>query len=358
MENLDMIDRAFWRNQRVLLTGHTGFKGSWLSLWLEQLGAEVFGFALPPDTDPSMFSMLRPLARQVSRFGDIRDPAAVRKAVDEARPHIVVHMAAQPLVRRSFRQPVETYSTNVMGTAHLLDALRDADDLKAILVVTTDKVYKNDNGRCSFAESDPLGGHDPYAASKVATEFVVASFASSFFTPNGVPIATARAGNVIGGGDWAEDRLIPDLWRAVQSGEPLRLRNPQSTRPWQHVLEPLSGYLAYVEKLAHGVRIPGALNFGPLPGDVLTVAEVADAMLSAMRSSHGWLPAKTNGSEPEEARFLSLDPALAGSSIDWRPRLVPSEALRWTAEWYRAILDGADARAFSIEQLRRYEMLA
>jgi CDP-glucose 4,6-dehydratase len=358
MEDLDMIDRAFWRNKRVLLTGHTGFKGAWLSLWLEQLGADVFGFALPPDTDPSMYSMLGLLARQISRLGDIRDPRMVAEAVREARPQIVVHMAAQPLVRRSYREPVETYGTNVMGTAHLLDALRHLEGLKAILVITTDKVYKNGNGRHTFCENDPLGAHDPYAASKVATEFVVASFAASFFAPSGVPIATARAGNVIGGGDWAEDRLIPDVWRAVQSGEPLRLRNPQSTRPWQHVLEPLSGYLAYIERLASGEQVPGALNFGPLPGQALTVAEVADAMLAAMRCPHGWVAAQADEPQPEEAQFLALDPGLAETSIDWRPRLAPAEALQWTAEWYQAVSKGADARTLSTAQLRRYEALA
>ena len=353
-----MIDRAFWQGRRVLLTGHTGFKGTWLSLWLEQLGSQVFGLALLPQTEPSMFAMLQPLARQVSLIGDIRDPAVVAAAVKEARPSVVVHMAAQPLVRRSFREPLETYGTNVMGTAHLLDALRDIPGLEAVLVVTTDKVYRNGDGRVSFTESDPLGGHDPYAASKVATEFVVQSYAASYFAPRGVAIATARAGNVIGGGDWAEDRLIPDLWRAVQAGKPLRLRNPRSTRPWQHVLEPLSGYLVYLERLARGERVPGALNFGPQPGEALTVAEVAEAMLAAIRSPHGWTPAASETPQPKETDFLALDPALAGASIGWRPRLAPVQALQWTAEWYSAVAGGADARALSVEQLHRYEALA
>ncbi len=353
-----MIDRAFWRDQRVLLTGHTGFKGTWLSLWLEQLGAEVFGLSLPPQTDPSMFAMVAPLGRQVSRLGDIRDPAFVTAVVQEARPTVAIHMAAQPLVRRSFREPIETYGTNVMGTAHLLDALCRADDVKAILVVTTDKVYRNGNSGASFTEDDPLGGHDPYAASKVATEFVAQSYASSYFAPKGVPVATARAGNVIGGGDWAEDRLIPDLWRAVQAGEPLRLRNPQSTRPWQHVLEPLSGYLAYIERLASGASVPRALNFGPLPGDALTVADVADAMIAAIRSPHGWTVAQSDIPQPVESQYLALDPALAKASIGWRPRISPAASLQWTAEWYRAVSQGASARALSIEQLLRFEALA
>ena len=353
-----MIDQPFWRNQRVLLTGHTGFKGTWLSLWLEQMGADVFGLALPPQTAPSMFSMLQPIAKQVSFLGDIRDPEVVASAVREARPTVAVHMAAQPLVRRSFREPIETYGTNVMGTAHLLDALRRVSGLKAILVVTTDKVYRNDSRGGSFVESDPLGGHDPYAASKVATEFVVQSYSASYFAPIGVPIATARAGNVIGGGDWAEDRLIPDLWRAVQAGKPLQLRNPQSTRPWQHVLEPLSGYLAYVERLARGEQIPRALNFGPLPGDALTVAEVAEAMLAAILSPHGWVSEQPRTPHPTESQYLALDPALAQATIGWQPRLTPAEALRWTAEWYNAVAKGANARTLSLDQLRRYRALA
>ncbi len=353
-----MIDRAFWQDCRVLVTGHTGFKGTWLSLWLEQLGAQVYGLALAPQTEPSMFAMLQPLDRQVSLIGDIRDPDAVARAVRQAEPEVVIHMAAQPLVRRSFREPLETYGTNVMGTAHLLDAVRAVAGLKAILVVTTDKVYRTGEGRVSFTENDPLGGHDPYAASKVATEFVVQSYAASYFAPMGVAIATARAGNVIGGGDWAEDRLVPDLWRAVQAGEPLRLRNPDAVRPWQHVIEPLSGYLAYIERLARGERVPGALNFGPPPEQTLTVAQVAEAMLAAIRSPHGWQPASFDAPQPKESGYLALDPSLAALSLGWRPRLDPMQALQWTAEWYGAVAGGADARALSVEQLRRYQALA
>ena len=275
-----MIERAFWRDRRVLLTGHTGFKGAWLALWLERLGAQVFGLALPPTIpSPRGFPNWRP-RRSRSRIGDIRDAGVVARAVQEARPQIVIHMAAQALVRRSYRAPVETFATNVMGTAHLLDSLRGAEGLQAVLVVTTDKVYRNDGNGHPFAEDDPLGGADPYSASKAAAEIVVASMATSFFGGKGV--ATARAGNVIGGGDWSEDRLIPDIWRAVKAGKPLRLRNPEATRPWQHVLDPLAGYLRYAERLASGADVPKALNFGPLPGDALTVAEIADAMLAAM----------------------------------------------------------------------------
>ena len=353
-----MIDRAFWQGRRVLLTGHTGFKGAWLSLWLEQLGAEVHGLALPPDSEPALFPALAPFAKQRSELADLRDPARVASIVREARPQIVIHMAAQPLVRRSYREPIETYATNAMGTVHLLDALRHSDELQAVLVITTDKVYRNDGRRRPFTESDPLGGHDPYAASKVAAEFVTASFAASFFASRGVAVATARAGNVIGGGDWAHDRLIPDFWRAMQAGKPLLLRHPQATRPWQHVLEPLGGYLVYVEKLAAGGDIPCALNFGPLPGITMTVAEVADAMSKAMRSPLGWRTDECTGPQPKEASDLALDPGLASATLGWQPRLDAAQALTWTAEWYRAFNDGGAARALCLAQLKRYEAMA
>jgi CDP-glucose 4,6-dehydratase len=351
-----MIDRAFWRDRRVLLTGHTGFKGAWLSLWLERLGAQVWGLSLPPDTEPALFSMLAPLERHRSRFGDIRDPAAVAAAVQEARPQIAIHMAAQSLVRRSYRQPVATLATNVMGTAHLLDALRGAGELQAVLVVTTDKVYRNDGHRRAFAESDPLGGHDPYSASKAAAELVCASF-GALLAPRGVAVATARAGNVIGGGDFAEDRLVPDAWRAKKSGAPLRLRNPGATRPWQHVLDPLAGYLVYLQRLAAGKDVPAALNFGPVTeGQGLTVADVANTMLGAMFAQNGWV---FDGEQaPPEAEHLALDPALAIGSLGWRPRLPAAQALQWTAEWYRALDEGAAPRMLSLEQLARYEALA
>lgn len=357
VENLGMIDRDFWQGRRVLLTGHTGFKGAWLSLWLEQLGAEVFGLALAPDTEPALFARLSPFARQQSRLIDILDVAAVAQAVRDARPQVAIHLAAQPLVRRSYREPVETYATNVMGTVHLLDALREAGDLQAVLVITTDKVYRNDGGRQPFTENDPLGGDDPYAASKVAAEFVTMSFAQSFLAQKHVAVATARAGNVIGGGDWAADRLIPDLWRAMRAGEPLQLRHPQSTRPWQHVLEPLGGYLVYAERLARQGDVPRSLNFGPRPGDALTVAAVADTLCRTLGFAHGWRGAQAGAPQPKEADDLALDPGLAAAALGWHPRLDAAQALQWTADWYRAVDAGADARSLCLEQLRRYEAL-
>jgi CDP-glucose 4,6-dehydratase len=356
VEELDMIARDFWRDRRVLLTGHTGFKGAWLSLWLEQMGAQVYGLALAPDTEPALFSLLAPFTHQHSRLGDIRDPATVAAAVAEARPQIAIHMAAQSLVRRSYRDPAETFAVNVMGTANVLDALRAAGNLEAVLVVTTDKVYRNTEQGRAFVEDDPLGGTDPYSASKAAAEIVTASLAASVFAAEGIPVATARAGNVIGGGDWAEDRLVPDVWRALRAGSALRLRHPQATRPWQHVLEPLCGYLMYLERLAQGAQIPPALNFGPKPGDVLTVAEVADAMGKALGTARGWLPA--DGAQPKEAQYLAIDPALAMRTLTWRPLLSPAQSVQWTADWYRAVMDGADPRRTAVEQIRRYEALS
>jgi CDP-glucose 4,6-dehydratase len=356
VEGLGMIGRAYWRGRRVLLTGHTGFKGAWLSLWLEQMGADVFGLALAPDTEPALYDMLGPMKGLRSRLGDIRDPAVVAEVVDEARPQIVIHMAAQSLVRRSYRAPAETVSTNVMGAVHLLDSLRTAEELEAVLIITTDKVYRDDGQERPYAEDDPLGGADLYSGSKAATEIVVASMRASFFAPKGIPVATARAGNVVGGGDWSEDRLVPDLWRAVSAGKSLRLRNPLATRPWQHVLEPLSGYLIYAERLASGGEVPVSLNFGPAPEDVLTVADVADAMLAAVNAPARWV--KDDAPQPKEAKFLAIDPSLALRTIGWRPRLGPSEALDWTTEWYRAVAAGAEPRRVALDQIRRYEALA
>lgn len=349
------MDRDFWQGRRVLLTGHTGFKGSWLSLWLETLGAEVTGLSLAPATDPSLFARLAPFARQRSVLADIRDAARVKDEVRRARPQIAIHMAAQALVRRSYCETVDNFAINIMGTVHLLEALRSVDGLQAVLVITTDKVYENVGNARAFVESDPLGGHDPYAASKAACEVVTASYARSFFADKDVAVATARAGNVIGGGDWAKDRVIPDLWRSVQAGAPLRLRNPRATRPWQHVLEPLAGYLAYIEALVENDRAPRALNFGPPAGDTLTVADVAEIVLAALDARHGWTASEANLPQPPEASHLALDPSLAMRSLNWRPRLSTAQSLQWTAEWYRAFDAGADARVLCRRQLEAYE---
>ncbi len=347
----------FWRGRRVLLTGHTGFKGAWIALWLDRLGARVTGLSLPPEGQPNLFELIAPDLSSDSVLLDLRDEAAVHDAVAQADPEVVFHLAAQAIVRRSYRQPVETLSTNVMGTAHLLDALRLCKNLRAALVVTSDKAYANRDTDTAFVETDALGGDDPYSASKAAAEIVTEAYVHSFFAPTGVAVATARAGNVIGGGDWAEDRLVPDIWRAVESGTPLKLRYPDATRPWQHVLEPVSGYLLYVERLAQATPgdLPSALNFGPPPTDRLTVAQVAEQILSALGSAQPWQQA--TGSQPAEKQVLALDAGLADQVLDWRPRLSPTDGLAWTADWYRAFSAGGDARRLTQDQIERYAAL-
>ena len=350
-------DPGFWAGQRVLLTGHTGFKGSWLSLWLERLGAQVDAIGLAPDQTPALFPLLAPFAAQASHIADLRDQANTAAIVAALRPTLVLHMAAQPLVRRSYREPLETLATNIMGTAHLLDALRTSPDLRAILVVTTDKVYAHDGVDRAFAEDDRLGGHDPYSASKAGTELVAQTYRHSYFAARGVAVATARAGNVIGGGDWSEDRLVPDIWRALRAGRPVALRYPDATRPWQHVLDPLLGYLLYLEDLATATATPpAALNFGPDDRDgTLSVAAVVDAMATAFGTTQRWVAEP--GPHPAEMPTLALDAARARQALGWQPRLASTDAIDWTADWYRHFDAGADMRASTLDQLSRYEAL-
>jgi CDP-glucose 4,6-dehydratase len=352
-----MLNEEFWASQRVLLTGHTGFKGSWMSLWLEKLGAETFAFALAPDQTPSLYAKIEPVRRLHSTIGDLRDLAAVTRAVRDARPTVVIHMAAQPLVRRSYRDPVQTWASNLSGTVHLLEALRSSPGLKAVLVVTTDKVYRHSAEAHAFREEDELGGHDPYSASKAAVEIATASYAQSYFDPLGIPVATARAGNVLGGGDWSEDRLGPDVWRAAKSGKPIVLRYPEATRPWQHVLDPLAGYLMFVEELVHDrAHAPRALNFGPDERSPnMTVKEVVDALAAAVGASRSWVQAE--GPQPKEMANLTLDVHKAMKTLNWRPKLATADALAWTAEWYRRFDRGESARALVQEQITRFESL-
>lgn len=350
-----MANSEFWSGQRVLLTGHTGFKGAWLSVWLARMGAEVFGVSRAPETDPSLFALLGGLGLGGSAIVDIRDRAALAEVVAEVKPTLVIHMAAQALVRRSYRAPIETFETNVMGTINLLEALRTLSTLRAVVVVTTDKVYRNlEDGR-AFREDDPLGAHDPYSASKAAAEIAVSSWAQSFFTDLGIPVVTARAGNVIGGGDWSAERLVPDIWRAIHGKEELLLRYPRATRPWQHVIEPLEGYLRYAEAAAAGRPVPPALNFGPYPDDVLTVAEMAELMLAAAGAPKIWR--QDPAPAAPEMRALALDPTRAGETIGWRPRLSSHDAIAWTAEWYGRVANGERAGALCLEQISRYEAL-
>lgn len=347
---------AFWLGRRVLLTGHTGFKGAWAALWLQHMGAHVCGFALAPDTEPSLFDLAKVGEGIASHFGDLRDPNAVREAVAAAAPEIVLHLAAQPIVRQAFVDPVATIATNVLGTAHLLDALRDCPHVKAILVVTSDKVYANNDAHMAFSEGDRLGGKDPYSASKAATELVAASFAQSYFAPRGIALATARGGNVVGGGDFAVDRIVPDVYRAVVRGERLVLRMPGATRPWQHVLDCLAGYLVFAEALCAGEAPPPALNFGPEPGRDVRVADIAEAMLKALGKRAEWdfVPA-TNSIE---MKALAVDARLARQALGWRDLIGGADIVKWTADWYGQVIAGEDARKATLAQIAAYAALA
>ncbi|HEX7776985.1 MAG TPA: CDP-glucose 4,6-dehydratase [Parvibaculum sp.] len=350
---MDGLDTDFWRGKRVLLTGHTGFKGSWAALWLSRLGADLTGISLAPDSEPNLFSLSAADRGIRSHLIDLRDRDTLRSCVADADPEIVIHMAAQPLVRRSYAHPVENFETNVMGTVHLLDALRDVRSLDTLLVVTTDKVYENAEEGQAFRESDPLGGHDPYAASKAATEIVVSSYARSFFAGSGVKVATARGGNVIGGGDFSPDRIVPDVWRAVCAGEPVVLRNPLAARPWQHVLDCLSGYFTFVRALSEGsVSVP-ALNFGP-PHDSapVTVAELAAAIQSALGAAKTWRPGNDAG--PHEMMTLGIDSSLARDLLGWRDNLSGYLGIEWLADWYRAFNRREDMRQVTLSQISAY----
>jgi CDP-glucose 4,6-dehydratase len=358
---MTMIDtmEEFWRGRRVLLTGHTGFKGAWMSLWLEGLGAEVTGYALAPAGEPNLWSIVAASAHAgrapQSVIADIRDARRVGDAVARADPQIVIHMAAQALVRESYRDPLGTYGTNVMGTAALLQACRSLPHLECVIVVTSDKVYENLGEGRAFDERARLGGHDPYSNSKACAELVTASFRDSFFA-DGPPIATARAGNVIGGGDWSADRLIPDCVRALKSGQSVNLRYPDAIRPWQHVLEPLSGYLTLAQALVTAPNeTPRAVNFGPDPASFCRVHEVVDAFGARFDGKPGW--ERDPAPQPAEAQALTLSSALAEQALGWYPRLDIRESLSWTADWYLAHSAGENMAAFSGSQVARYREL-
>lgn len=338
-----------YRGRRVLLTGHTGFKGSWLALWLRDLGADVTGLALPAETDPNHWQSLG--LEITAHLQDIRDSAAVARIVAAAKPEVIFHLAAQPLVRRSYRDPLQTWSTNVMGTANLLEACREVPGVRAVVVVTSDKCYENREWPWGYRERDRLGGHDPYSASKAATELLIASYRKAFFDGAGTPLlASARAGNVIGGGDWSEDRLIPDLVRAIATGRPLEVRSPDATRPWQHVLESLSGYLLLGQVLMDGRReFATAWNFGP---DVEGNCSVAGVLTKMQHSwpELAWRAAPA--AQLHEANLLYLDSAQARTHLGWQPVWALPDALRATAEWYRGFL--SSGRVASADQLRSY----
>jgi CDP-glucose 4,6-dehydratase len=354
-----VIDRTFWQGKRVFLTGHTGFKGGWLALWLQEMGATVTGFALAPSTTPSLFEVGSVARGMTSIIGDIRDLAALTAAMAQARPDIVLHLAAQPLVRYSYDAPVETFATNVMGTVHLLEAMRSCGGIKACVVVSSDKCYENREWAWGYRENEAMGGYDPYSASKGCTELVTAAYRNSYFNParyaeHGLALGSGRAGNVIGGGDWAADRLVPDLLGAFERREVAIIRNPGAIRPWQHVLEPLSGYLVLAQRLyEEGAQFAEGWNFGPADADAQPVSWIAERMTQCWADGAQYR-IEANAAAPHEAHYLKLDCSKARADLSWTPRWSLARALEEVVGWHREFLAGSDMRQVCIDQIARF----
>lgn len=352
------VNRTFWQGKRVLLTGHTGFKGSWLSLWLQSMGAQVVGYALAPPTKPSLFEIAEVGKGMTSIIGDIRDLEHLRAVFAEHSPEIVFHMSAQSLVRYSYIEPVETYSTNVMGTVNLLEAVRGTGSVKAVVNVTSDKCYENREWVWGYRENEAMGGYDPYSSSKGCAELVTAAYRNSYFhsdkyKEHGMALASGRAGNVIGGGDWAEDRLIPDIMRAITQGRPVNIRNPHAIRPWQHVLEPLSGYLLLAQKLyEEGTAYAEGWNFGPDDEDAKPVQWIVDRLTKAWGENARWV--LDGSSHPHEAHYLKLDCSKVKSCLNWHPRWHLEDALGAIIDWHRAYRDGENMRELTLRQISAY----
>lgn len=355
------MDEAFWKGKRVLITGHTGFKGGWLSLWLAKKGAEITGYALEPPTQPSFFSACHLDGRLESVIGDIRDLSRFQSVVNKVQPEIIIHMAAQALVRLSYEDPVNTYTTNILGTVNVLETARQCPGLKAVLVITSDKCYENREWYWGYREIDPMGGYDPYACSKGCAELITASYRNSFFPSSrypehGIALASARAGNVIGGGDWAQDRLIPDIFKSAMAGSTIKIRYPGAVRPWQHVLDPLQGYLNLVKRLYNdGPDFAEGWNFGPTDTNCQPVSSILNYLQKLMGNRIIWSPDEK--SHPHEAFYLKLDCSKACQRLRWRSKLDLPTALEWTAEWYLAYEQGDDVARLSERQIKHYEQL-
>ena len=357
MENM-AINKNFWKGKKVLVTGHTGFKGSWLSLWLQSLGAEVVGVSLDVPTTPSLYEQANVSENMISLREDIRDVMAIRKIFQDHLPEIVFHLAAQPLVRLSYREPVETYETNVMGTLHVLEGIRSVDSVRSAVMITTDKCYQNKEWVWGYRETDTLGGHDPYSSSKAAAELLISSYRESYFPQDKygehkTAIASARAGNVVGGGDWADDRLIPDIIRAFQNNKEVFIRNPKSTRPWQHVLEPLSGYLELSEQLyKEGYKFAEAWNFGPIDEGERSVEWILEKLVELWGNGASWINDDTN--HPHEANYLKLDCSKANNKLNWHPKWDLCQTLSKIVEWHKLDCSGNKCRDLCLEQINEY----
>ena len=356
-----MLNRSFWQYRKVFVTGHTGFKGSWLSLWLDAMGADVTGYALKPPTEPSLFEQARIGECIRSIQGDVRDFARLKSAIAECDPDVVIHMAAQSVVRYGYQEPVETYATNVMGTVHLLEAVRQLKRPRVVLNVTSDKCYANQEWVWGYRESDPMGGHDPYSNSKGCAELVTGAYRDSYFSANamsssGVALASARAGNAIGGGDWTANQLIPDLVQAFMDRRPCRIRNPLAIRPWQFLLEPVHGYLLLCEKLAEeGSSFASGWNFGPAQSDARPVSWIADTLTALWGEGASWT--RDGGTHPGEAQLLRLDTSKSMTGLDWHPVLPLAQGLEWVVEWYQAFRAGDHVQSVTRRQIERYEHL-
>lgn len=352
------MNKIFWKNRRVLVTGHTGFKGSWLSLWLQMLDAKVCGIALSPSTNPNLFSLINIENKMQSHIADVRDFSVIQKIIHDFQPDIIIHMAAQPLVRYSYQNPIETYETNVMGTVHVLEAAKTCDSVKAIVNVTTDKCYDNKENLRGYQEADGLGGFDPYSNSKACSELVTSAYRNSYYEKLNKGLASARAGNVIGGGDWSQDRLIADIMKSIVAQNPVIIRNPSAIRPWQHVLEPLSGYLLLAEKLFEQPnRYSEAWNFGPNTEEVATVETIVKQIFSQWRENNAGWEIQNDPNALHEAQFLKLDITKATTQLDWKPRLNLNTTISWVAQWYQAWMEKKNMYDYTIKQIQQYENL-